>query len=149
MPTIYDCIVVGAGLSGLVAARNLRRAGHSLLVIEAQETLGGRMAGRQVLSGQWIDFGGQWVEPTQDRFLALLDEYGVRRFPFAVEGKKVLVFDGERYEFDGFFEGFPEGEPPRSARQNGRMRWLPGSGLKLWRKPYPPAIPVAISTPRR
>ncbi|MGB3310558.1 MAG: hypothetical protein WA939_24615 [Nodosilinea sp.] len=43
----------------------------------------------------------------------MLDEYGVRRFPFAVEGKKVLVFNGIRYEFDGFFEGFPEGEPPQ------------------------------------
>ena len=41
MPTIYNCIVVGAGLAGLVAARNLHRARHSVLVIEAQETLGG------------------------------------------------------------------------------------------------------------
>ncbi|TVQ11443.1 MAG: flavin monoamine oxidase family protein [Leptolyngbya sp. DLM2.Bin27] len=112
MPTLYDCIVVGAGLSGLVAARNLHRAGHSVLVIEAQENWGGRMVGRLLPSGQWLDFGGQWVGPTQDRFLALLDEYGIRRFPFHTEGKKVLLFDGVRHEFDGFFEGFPEGEPP-------------------------------------
>ncbi len=113
MPTAYDCIVVGAGLSGLVAARNLQRGGHSVLVIEAQASLGGRMVGKRLPSGQWIDLGGQWVGPTQDRFLALLDEYGIRRFPFHTQGKKVLVFDGERYEFDGFFEGVPEGEPPQ------------------------------------
>ena len=117
MPTAYDCIVVGAGLSGLVAARNLHRAGHSVLVIEAQENLGGRMVGKTLPSGQWIDFGGQWVGPTQDRFLALLDEYGIRRFAFPAEGKKVLLFDGVRYEFDGFFEGFPEGEPPQVSQE--------------------------------
>ena len=113
MLATYDCIVVGGGLSGLMAARNLQRGGHSVLVLEAQATLGGRMAGKALPSGQWIDFGGQWVGPTQDRFLALLDEYGVRRFPFHTAGKKVLVFEGKRYEFDGFFEGFPEGEPPQ------------------------------------
>lgn len=112
MSTLCDCIVVGAGLSGLVAARNLQRGGHSVLVLEAQERLGGRMMGKALPSGQWIDLGGQWVGPTQDRFLALLEEYGIRRFSFPPEGRKVLVFEGKRYEFDGFFEGFPEGEPP-------------------------------------
>ncbi|QQE66047.1 hypothetical protein GFS31_27420 [Leptolyngbya sp. BL0902] len=112
MPTVYDCLVIGGGLSGLVAARQLQRAGHSTLVLEAQDQLGGRMVGKALPSGQWIDFGGQWVGPTQDRFLALLDEYGIRRFAFPPAGKKVLVFDGKRYEFDGFFEGFPEGDPP-------------------------------------
>jgi len=109
---IYDCIVVGGGLSGLVAARNLRRAGYWVLVLEAQDYLGGRMVGERLPSGQWIDRGGQWVGPTQDRFLALLDEYGIRRFPSPSQGKKVLMFDGRRCEFNGFFQGFAEGEPP-------------------------------------
>jgi monoamine oxidase len=108
----YDCIVVGAGLAGLIAARNLHRRGHDVLVIEAQERFGGRMFGRHLASGQWIDRGGQWVGPTQDRFLALLDEYGIRRFPSPSEGLKVLIYDGQRYEFNGFFQGFPEGEAP-------------------------------------
>ena len=49
---------------------------------------------------------------TQDRFMALLDEYGVRRFPSPTQGLKVLVFGGQRYEFNGFFQGGAEGEPP-------------------------------------
>lgn len=118
--TVYDCIVVGAGLAGLIAARNLHRSGRNVLVIEAQDRIGGRMYGRYLPSGQWIDRGGQWVGPTQDRFLALLDEYGVRRFPTPAEGRKVLVFDGKRYEFDGFFQGFPEGEPPGVSEEEWR-----------------------------
>ncbi|PPS45119.1 flavin monoamine oxidase family protein [Chroococcidiopsis sp. TS-821] len=110
--TIFDCIVIGAGLAGLVAARNLQRLGRCVLLIEAQDRIGGRMHGQYLPSKQWIDRGGQWVGPTQDRILALLDEYNVRRFPSPSEGLKVLVFDGQRYEFDGFFQGFPEGEAP-------------------------------------
>ncbi|MGG6242081.1 flavin monoamine oxidase family protein [Nodosilinea sp. AN01ver1] len=141
MPTAYDCIVVGAGLSGLVAARNLHRSGHSVLVIEAQATLGGRMVGRQLPSGQWLDFGGQWVGPTQDRFLALLDEYGIRRFPFSVEGKKVLLFDGVRYEFDGFFEGFPEGEPPQVSQAEWQDAMAAWERFEALAKTLPPGHP--------
>lgn len=112
LETTYDCIVIGAGIAGLIAARNLQRQGHSVLVIEARNRYGGRMFGEHLTSGQWIDRGGQWVGPTQDRFMALLDEYQIRRFPSPAEGKTVLVYDNKRYEFKGFFQGFPEGEAP-------------------------------------
>lgn len=110
--SVYDCIVIGGGLSGLVAARNLHRAGHQVLLLEARDRIGGRMYGQRLESGQWIDRGGQWVGPTQTRFLALLDEYGVRRFPSPAQGKTVLLFNEQRYEFNGFFQGFYEGEIP-------------------------------------
>ncbi|GBF80689.1 monooxygenase [Aphanothece sacrum FPU1] len=73
-PIIYDCIVVGAGLAGLIAARNLSRSGHNVLVVEAQERFGGRMYGQYLPSGQWIDsavlcdlaiyFGDQALSPS-------------------------------------------------------------------------------------
>ncbi|HEY9867474.1 MAG TPA: FAD-dependent oxidoreductase, partial [Candidatus Obscuribacterales bacterium] len=110
--TNYDCIIVGSGLSGLIAARNLHRAGHQILVLEAQDRIGGRMYGQQIAPNQYIDFGGQWVGPTQDRFLALLDEYKIPRFPSPLEGKTVFLYNGQRSEFNGFFQGFPEGERP-------------------------------------
>lgn len=138
---IYDCIVVGAGLAGLIAARNLYRSGHTVLVIEAQDRFGGRMYGRELPSGQWIDRGGQWVGPTQDRFLALLDEYGVRRFPSPAEGLKVLLFDGKRYEFDGFFQGFSEGEPPGVSEEEWHDAMRAWERFKALAEALPPGHP--------
>ncbi|PVU85430.1 hypothetical protein BB560_007027 [Smittium megazygosporum] len=125
---VYDCIIIGAGLSGLVAARNLYRNGSDILVLEAQDRIGGRMVGKSLPSGQWIDQGGQWVGPTQDRFLNLLNEYKVKRFPTPSTGLKVLVFDGKRFEFDGFFQGHYEGEVPGVSKEE----WL--DATEAWTK---------------
>ena len=40
--TDYDAIVVGAGFAGCMAARTLSEAGHSVLVVEGRDRLGGR-----------------------------------------------------------------------------------------------------------
>ncbi|KAF0654455.1 amine oxidase [Cyanobium sp. Copco_Reservoir_LC18] len=117
-----DVIVVGAGLAGLVAARNLRRAGLSVRVIEAAPAVGGRMVRAPLtLAGPgpsgarppaWIDLGGQWVGATHGRFRSLLEERGLRRFPSPHDGETVLCFGSHRCTFSGFFQGFPEGQPP-------------------------------------
>ena len=114
-----DVVVVGAGLAGLVAARALQTAGRSVRLIEAAPVVGGRMGGQRLVldtpAGRqepWIDLGGQWVGPTQTRFLALLDRHGIRRFPSPHTGATVLRFGDTRCTFAGFFQGFPEGQPP-------------------------------------
>jgi monoamine oxidase len=38
----YDVVVIGAGLSDLEAARKIHRAGHSVLVLEAKDRIGGK-----------------------------------------------------------------------------------------------------------
>ena len=85
-----DAIVIGAGLSGLVAARRLTAGGASVRVLEARDRVGGRTL--SVPLGQGIaDLGGQWTTPTQDRVAALADELGAARFAQHRAGSPVLV----------------------------------------------------------
>src|SRR5262249_40803010 len=72
-----DVVVVGAGISGLTAARRLIQAGRSVLVLEASERVGGRTVNLDVGAGVITEGGGEWVGPGQDRILALIDELGL------------------------------------------------------------------------
>lgn len=65
-----EVAVVGAGLSGLVAARELVRSGKEMLMPEARNRVGGRTY-TQYAGGVPLEMGGQWIGPEQDRVLAL------------------------------------------------------------------------------
>jgi monoamine oxidase len=62
-----DVVVIGGGLAGLTAAREIEQRGKSVLVVEARERVGGRTLnhdlGHQGFPGQVIEVGGQWVGP--------------------------------------------------------------------------------------
>lgn len=93
-----DVAIVGAGLSGLVAARELRRKGLSVHILEARNRTGGRMIRRKTKTGAVIDLGGQWGGATHHRFQSLVEELGIKTFPCYYDGKGVLIWDGERVE---------------------------------------------------
>jgi monoamine oxidase len=58
----YDVIVIGGGFAGLTAARDLRRAGRSVLVLEARDRLGGRTWYRPFAHTETkVELGGTWV----------------------------------------------------------------------------------------
>ncbi len=88
-----DVTVVGAGLSGLTAARSLAEAGRSVTVLEARDRVGGRTYTR-VIGDAYFDLGGQWLGPTQTRMHALVKEFGLDTFPTFHQGTKVLDVRG-------------------------------------------------------
>jgi monoamine oxidase len=94
----HDVVVVGAGLSGLIAARAIARAGHSVAVVEARDRVGGRMFDRTV-RGEAIDLGAEFIGPTQNHVRALVDELGIETFPAATSGKSVYVASGRRMPY--------------------------------------------------
>ena len=62
MSAVHDIVVLGAGLSGLTAARGLADRGREVLVLDKGRSPGGRLAHR-ARSGFGFDHGSPWVEP--------------------------------------------------------------------------------------
>jgi monoamine oxidase len=96
-----DVVVVGAGLAGLTAARDLAALGRSVIVLEARDRVGGRVVSWPAGDGQVVEMGGQYVGPGQDRILALAAELDVATFPTYDDGAKVLHFNGRRGTYSG------------------------------------------------
>jgi monoamine oxidase len=77
---VVDVIVIGAGLSGLVAARELEARGRAVRVLEARDRIGGRVwLQRGALRGLDLDMGGAWLADVQRAVWAEADRYGVAR----------------------------------------------------------------------
>ena len=66
------CIVIGAGISGLLAADELQRAGWEVTVLDKARGVGGRMATRRV-GRATFDHGAQFFTARGDRFSGLVD----------------------------------------------------------------------------
>ena len=58
----FDCIVVGAGLAGLSAVRELEKSGRSVLLLEASDSVGGRVRS-DYIDGFICDRGFQVINP--------------------------------------------------------------------------------------
>jgi monoamine oxidase len=100
-PVDVDVVVVGAGVAGLVAARELTRAGRDVRVLEARDRVGGRLLNSVLPGGAPIEVGGQWVGPTQHRVLALIRELGLQTYPTHIDGRHIAELGGARSEYTG------------------------------------------------
>jgi monoamine oxidase len=94
-----DVIVIGAGFAGLTAARKLAAAGHSVIVLEARDRVGGRSHNLQLPGGAVTERGATFAGPTQDHILALAKEVGVGTFPTYDTGNNVYLNQGTRLTY--------------------------------------------------
>lgn len=96
-----DVCVVGAGLAGLAAADALRRAGASVVVLEARDRVGGRLHTTQLAGGVDADLGGQWLGAGQERLAALARSLSIATFPTYTAGENLLALGGRRRRYAG------------------------------------------------
>lgn len=91
---VHDALVIGAGLSGLNAARHLETQGLSVQVIEGRDRIGGRAYSIQVPGGPAIDLGGQWISDAHERALKLAEEAGITYHPTYSDGEALHIHHG-------------------------------------------------------
>jgi monoamine oxidase len=94
-----DVVIVGAGFAGLTAARNIRAAGKSVIVLEARDRVGGRVWNHDLGGGVISERGGTFIGPTQDRLAALASALGVQTFNTYDNGNDVYVNGSNRMTY--------------------------------------------------
>ncbi|WP_337588400.1 flavin monoamine oxidase family protein [Nocardia nova] len=85
--------MIGAGMAGLVAARELNRQGVDVVVLEASSRPGGRVLAETTTLGSRVDLGGQWIGHGHHRFESLAAELGTTVFPMHTP-KRPAIVDG-------------------------------------------------------
>jgi len=94
-------LIIGGGFSGIAAAKKLHESGITFQVLEARDRLGGRVHTRQLSEDLYVDLGGQWIGPTQDRMYELCKEFGLEPFATYDQGKNVLDLAGKIRTYTG------------------------------------------------
>jgi protoporphyrinogen oxidase len=94
-----DCIVIGAGMSGLGAADALRRAGRSVTVIEASDSVGG-LARSVIVAGEPIEPYYHHIFPQDSETRDLIDQLGLSDQLEWRTGPMAVMHRGRTFPFD-------------------------------------------------
>lgn len=89
-------LVIGAGLAGLAAAQELKRAGHQVVVLEARDRIGGRIW----TSNKWpdlpLDFGATWIHGVKGNPITdIADQLGEKRLATSYDRTVIYYADGQ------------------------------------------------------
>lgn len=129
---VFDVAIVGAGLAGLIAARDLRRSGcESFVVLEARNRVGGRTLNHDLGGGHYSEAGGQWIGPGQTAVADLARELNVGTFPTYYEGKTVILGGPGRVAVD--LKGTLGTDEAISSKLSALSRSVPAGAP--WRSP--------------
>ena len=96
-----DVVVIGAGFAGIAAARDVAKAGKSVLLVEARDRVGGRTLNQDIGGGKIVEVGGQWIGPTQDRLAAMAKDNGVGTFKTYIDGQNIYYRNGTLSRYAG------------------------------------------------
>lgn len=134
---VWDAVVVGAGVSGLVAAAELEAGGLSVLVLEARSRPGGRTVRTVSEAGIPVEGGAQFIKRGHTAVQELIDAWNipfgvapeqgastyvsngtlsVEAAPFAGDDKRRLEFERAVDAFNGMAFSAPVGELVADSR---------------------------------
>ncbi|CAN9383541.1 unnamed protein product [Alternaria alternata] len=99
VPESVDVAIIGAGLSGLTAARELLHGGKSVVVLEARDRVGGKVYNHPLKNGGVTEVGAEFVGPTQDKVLQMISDLGLETFDTYAEGKTILWRNSTRLTY--------------------------------------------------
>lgn len=93
--------IIGAGYGGLAAAYDLQKAGHTVVLLESADHVGGLAAGFKEPHWDWSveKFYHHWFQ-SDDAMLGLIQELGLRDKVIFPRPLTVMYFDGKFYPFD-------------------------------------------------
>lgn len=138
IPNSVDVAIVGGGLSGLTAAKNLLAGGKSVVVLEARDRVGGKVLNKPLKNGGETEVGAEFVGPTQDRVLAMIAELGLETFFVYNQGQNVLWRNNTRTPYTP--DPALGGAPPIAMDALMQMAIAQGQ-LDAWAAEVDPAAP--------
>ncbi|KAJ8787798.1 hypothetical protein J1605_005700 [Eschrichtius robustus] len=136
---MFDVVVIGGGISGLSAAKLLAEHEVNVLVLEARDRVGGRTYTVRNQHVDYVDVGGAYVGPTQNRILRLSKELGLETYKVNVNERLVQYVKGRTYPFRGAFP--PVWNPIAYLDYNNLWRTMDNMGKEIpadapWEAPH-------------
>jgi phytoene dehydrogenase-like protein len=133
----YDVVIVGAGLNGLVTAAYLARAGKSVAVFEARDSVGGTMSTVEIAPGYRAPAAFDTVETLHPSLSRDLDLAG--------HGLELIHGGGTFVVEDASTVTVVDPKDRRLAELERFLRKLGGALERVWSKPLPDVEPNGLS----
>ena len=98
-------LVIGAGMAGLVAAHELKKAGHRITILEASRRVGGRVwtLREPFTHGLYAEGGAMRIPDAHKLTWRYINQFGLQTQPFIMERKsQYVLINGKRMTWEEF-----------------------------------------------